>query len=1629
MSTHATIVDDSSNDEPSVCNPDESFSPSVSQAATAPAASTTAQVEDTKLPMRERSVSSPPSPPASLRKARKEESANVSYAAPTETITQSDKASDQDWASLAEATDETTPNAPFKLDEAPSSSRTSTGLLDPKTPDFQPMGKHPFPGASSQPPASMKSIQNQGNAARLSSRSGFVAVHSGSDTMGSTQFKPQPSAGEEFAPSHRVASDVRSNSPQECLSNVLNKDPSILAAGMGGERRVSPDLVPKTSTKSKLSSDSLSSLIDQDPGILAAGLDGEMRISPERRVRSPRTTEETPIPVQQPQNVTGTAIPTPTYSYPVVGNPSLPPAIGRNFASYNYGEPHANMMMPTPPQEFTNFPRAGEAPPYRHDESQTFYPTDNRPLPPGFERQLPRNYGGTMPRSNKRGHKDKFSVPSYPAAAMHPAPPVNPLGHMPLPPPLDPNFTGVPYAYPINQHPGTAPIPFMPASNQPYHQDRHSPEDRTMLPLAGNTFAPVHQDRQVSVQGKNNPQKAFTDDARRLSMAEGSVQTDLYESSPSAAASFAQKEDKLSQRGISSSGGPEPTQTSERSAELSDADITSPESSRAPMPQAPSDSICLPKRDQRHSMSKPEGSRNTQRPLHKDLGYSQDRSLDPKKLYICGKSLDDHTIALMCSPFKPAFIGPIIKRKFKYYSHDDNSQYCFVGFHTAEQAKVAHDTLRGRPIKKGTHPAKVAYAFVQTPEELAALSRRAAYRKTVDGLRQWADKHSNMLSAAPGAATPKSDSKPDLPDTHHGDFKRDEPTKAAAKQSYADASRQGSASTKSPTRSSKSSNMAKTSPDAKGTVQSERTSGDGSMEKVVQSKATDSSKPSNTTKATDAKGTIQSEKTSGGGTMEKVAQSKAADAVSTAQMHPAKVGNALKPKKSSEPQVSTHENLPKAVTPMSSTEAANSQIEKTSNVSQATEGKTNTQPEITLPAQVVGEPLVSHKEKTKTLPAKTSSSANESIAAQTLMATAAAGETPGADHDAAKKLTDSPSSGTLLGDEDVPTLSPIPEPVSGPSISPAAKDDAAQSSAPTAKSDIGKGAANPGQAGPSTEATSQNAPAAGDTSLTKKSKKKKSKSKKKAGQPEREEAKPEPSPAELASWIESGTPSPKPKQSKSKQEQPPKSTPEQSKSKREQSKSTLEKSKQEQSQLKSTLEQSTHKQEQLKSTLEKLERQQEQLDSAPEHSKQKPKHLKSTPEQSKQKQASVEDLPSVPTTPVSDPKGKKSQQDLEDKIADLEEKRAEVVKMSLVEEKHRKEGNTFQDINEIIALRPHSPRRVNGRSKRDLADLYFNSDQRPLPPTQTPPPPTPDPSNAGTIEELVRGYYYQKDASYSPLRNRAMDEDEKSDDLKEDQVPVVDLGSDSSSSFLSMEDITAKYRPARPGLNTGSSDEKKSKKTGKQKQASSEGTAGPSVSKSTSQQSMPVSDGESHDKPPSYSSLFKTDPKGKGKEVANTPADSPKSPEESESSASENEKTGDDWTHPKSASKSTRPSSKTKKLQADNANPPNPFKLLTEPFSPPSASPQKTTTSTATSSPALYTPGTGTETHNSTKPSPSTKDTAKPKPGSTSQPSGSPSQTPLPRARARAPPAGGNRDPAPAPSPPPTLQTGTLPSP
>ena len=666
MSTHKTVVDDCSNDEPSVCSPEESFSPSISQAATAPAAPTEDQVEDAKFPIRERSISSLPLPPASLDKARKGKSANTPYAAPKETNIQS--ASGQDWASLAEATNETIPNAP-------SSSKTSTIHLDPKTRDFQPIGQHTFSGSSSQPPASKKLIPDQGNAAHLPSQYGSEVAHSGYDIMDSSPFEPQPSAGRQFASSQRKDSDVRSSSPHDCLSNVLNKDPSILAAGMGGERRVSPDLLSKPSAKSKLSSDSLSSLIDQDPGILAAGLDGEMRISPERRVRSPGHTQA-PITAQQPQDVPIADNTTPNYGYPMVGNPSLPPAIGRSFTSYNYGGPHTNMM-PVPPQEPNDIPRVGEVPAYGHDESQAIHPTDNRPLPPSFDRQLPQNYGGTLPRSNKRGRKDKFSVPSYPAAAMHPAPPVNPLVPTPMPPPLDPNVTGVPFAYLADQHPGAAPMP----PSQPYYHGSHSPEGRTMLPLAGNTFAPVHQEGQVSVQGKSNPQKAYTDDARRLSTAEGPMQTantQEYGPSQSAATSHAQKDD-LSQRDMTSSSGLEP-QTSERSAELSDANTASPESYRAPMPPAPSDNIHLPKRDNRHSMAKPEGSQTTQRPLHKDQGYSQNKPLDPRKLYICGKSLDDHTITLMCSPFNPASIGPIIKRKFiKYAAHEDSSQYCFVG--------------------------------------------------------------------------------------------------------------------------------------------------------------------------------------------------------------------------------------------------------------------------------------------------------------------------------------------------------------------------------------------------------------------------------------------------------------------------------------------------------------------------------------------------------------------------------------------------------------------------------------------------------------------------------------------------------------------------------------------------------------------------------------------------------------------------------------------------------------------------------------------------------------------------------------------------------------------------------------
>ena len=689
---------------------------------------------------------------------------------------------------------------------------------------------------------------------------------------------------------------------------------------------------------------------------------------------------------------------------------------------------------------------------------------------------------------------------------------------------------------------------------------------------------------------------------------------------------------------------------------------------------------------------------------------------------------------------------------------------------------------------------KVAYAFVQTPEELDSFSRKAAHRKTVDGLKHWADAHSNMLSTS-SAATLKSDSKAGLPGTREDDSKRDEPTKTT-KQSYADVSRQLSTSTKSPTHSNKSSNKAKDT-DAKGAVKPEGASGPSLSKKTKESSlATSSTGTSHVRDAQD-------------GSVGKAVQSKAAEAVSTAQVPPPNVGSTLKTKKFSRSQIPAHENLPKGI--KSSTEASNSQKEKALDISpakeakvntqtpdatkantqasesakvctqavvaktstQATEVKANTQSEVTLPAPVVSDAPVSHKKKTKTLAAKTSSSANDSIAAQALMTMATAGESSGAGHSTAKKLTDSPSSGTLLGDEDVPTSDPIPEPASGTSTT--TKNDAAQTNSPTTESGIEEEAPKSGQAGPSNAPPSQNAPAAVDTSLTKKSKK--SKSKKKAGQPSQEEVKPESSAADLASWIESGTPSPRSKQSKSKPEQSKStSTPEQSKYKQEQPKSTStpEQSKHKQQQAKSTPDQSKLKHEQLMSALEQLERKQEQP--------------KSTPKQSKQKQASIGDLPSVPTTPV--PATKMSQRGNESKITNLKEGQRMVVEMGLVEEKHRKDGNTFQDIDEIIAFRPHSPRKVNGYSRRDVATSNFESDKMPLPPAQMPsptetpsstqkppppaqspspsPPPLIDPSHAETIGELVSDYYSQKDASYTPLRNRAMDEDEKSDQ-KQDQ--------------------------------------------------------------------------------------------------------------------------------------------------------------------------------------------------------------------------------------------------------------------
>ena len=73
-------------------------------------------------------------------------------------------------------------------------------------------------------------------------------------------------------------SSNKSQGPTESLESAFNADPSILAAGIGGERRTSPG---HTEAHRKKSNESLSSLMGQDPAIAAAGLDGQSRFSPD----------------------------------------------------------------------------------------------------------------------------------------------------------------------------------------------------------------------------------------------------------------------------------------------------------------------------------------------------------------------------------------------------------------------------------------------------------------------------------------------------------------------------------------------------------------------------------------------------------------------------------------------------------------------------------------------------------------------------------------------------------------------------------------------------------------------------------------------------------------------------------------------------------------------------------------------------------------------------------------------------------------------------------------------------------------------------------------------------------------------------------------------------------------------------------------------------------------------------------------------------------------------------------------------------------------------------------------------------------------------------------------------------
>ena len=150
-------------------------------------------------------------------------------------------------------------------------------------------------------------------------------------------------------------------------SSIINDDPSIIAVGIGGEHRTSPDLAVKPICKANASNDSLSSLISQDPSIMAAGFHGQSRLSPEfgGAVTMP------PANSQDLQNLENFPVSPPTSETELlaqaVPTATSPPAYAFNQPSYhdgfsyhntNFGgpqQPAAHVIHPgSPPQRFLN---------------------------------------------------------------------------------------------------------------------------------------------------------------------------------------------------------------------------------------------------------------------------------------------------------------------------------------------------------------------------------------------------------------------------------------------------------------------------------------------------------------------------------------------------------------------------------------------------------------------------------------------------------------------------------------------------------------------------------------------------------------------------------------------------------------------------------------------------------------------------------------------------------------------------------------------------------------------------------------------------------------------------------------------------------------------------------------------------------------------------------------------------------------------------------------------------------------------------------------------------------------------------------------------------------------------------